>query len=452
MAKKVVILGAQESGVGAAILAQKHGYQVFLSEYGTINEHYFRELQQYNIPFEQGGHTVEKILEADEIIKSPGIDPKKSPAIQAAMQRGIPILSEIEFAAQHTKAKLIGITGTNGKSTTTALIYHLLKKADFSVGLAGNIGISFARQVAATEHDWYVVELSSFQLDNMYSTHINIAVLCNITPDHLDRYPSLAAYQASKLRIVQNQTPADAFIYNPTDALTADALKSAHIVAQCYPFSLDIEVEKGAFLQNNDNLVAITQGKSFGIKTELVAIKGKHNAYNAMCATLAASLAGVSHDAIAEGLSDFKNLEHRLEFVANYRGAEYINDSKATNIDSAWYALDAMTKPIVWVAGGEEEGNDYSQLDRLVKQNVRAIVCLGADNARILNAYAHLNIPMADTKNMADAIAAAVGFAQSGDVVLLSPACKSYDIFQNYSDRGNQFKAEITKKITETTQ
>jgi UDP-N-acetylmuramoylalanine--D-glutamate ligase len=434
--------------VGAAVLAKQLGYNVFVSDMEAIDELYLRELQQYNIDFEQGGHTSEKILAAQQIIKSPGISTQKSDILRTAQAQGIEILSEIEFAARHTPAKIIGITGTNGKTTTTTLIHHILKKADYNVGLAGNVGISLARQVALHKHDWYVVELSSFQLDDMHQSHINIAILCNITPDHLDRYNNnLHEYQASKLRILQNQTAADAFIYNPTDPLTATALQrhTQPIAAQHHTFSLDIDTQKGAFLHQNQ-LIVRTEGTDFRFDTQQLSknLQGKHNAYNAMCAVIAARIAGVNHDTIAEALTDYKGEEHRQEHVATIDGTDYINDM-STNVDSTYYALDAQTKPIIWIAGGEEPNpsNDYTPIQRLVRENVKAIVYLGKDNTRIHAAFAPLQKPTAHTTTMTDAVAAAKAFATAGDVVLLSPACKSFDLFKSYKDRGKQFKAAV---------
>lgn len=383
MKKRIVILGGGESGTGAAVLAIRHGYDVFLSDKGVLKDNYKEILATNNIEFEEGNHTEEKILNADEVIKSPGI-PDKAPMIRQLLQKSIPVISEIEFAARYTNAKMICITGSNGKTTTTLLTYHILKKAGLNVGLAGNVGNSLAMQVAENKHDYYVIELSSFQLDNMYQFRANIAVLTNITPDHLDRYDyKIENYMQSKFRILQNQTKADAFIYCADDELTLKGMEGRTVQAKKYPFSIKGKVEEGAWLDNETNTINITlNNNTLSMSIFDLALQGKHNAYNSMASGIAARLLEIRKETIRESLSDFQNVEHRLEFVAKIHGIEFINDSKATNVNSTWYALESISKPVVWIVGGVDKGNDYSMLEDLVKAKVTAIVCLGKDNSK----------------------------------------------------------------------
>lgn len=445
--KNIAVIGAAESGVGAAVLAQKLGYTVFVSDLGSVKEEYKKVLLEKKIVFEEGKHDFEKILSSDEIIKSPGI-PDKAEIIKKASEKNIPVISEIEFAIRYTNATMIGITGTNGKTTTTLLTYHILKKAGLHVGLAGNVGKSLALQVAENKFDHYVLELSSFQLDNMYSSRINIAVLLNITPDHLDRYDySVQKYVDSKFRILQNQTSTDSFIYcADDDTINAEILKHRP-VAQCYPFSIQKEEGMGAYLKNNEINITqnIKQPKNQYLTMSIfeLALQGKHNLYNSMAAGIAARILDIRKEVIRESFSDFKNAEHRLEPVNTVHGIEFINDSKATNINSAWYALESMTKPVIWIAGGVDKGNDYSMLFDLVKTKVKAIVCLGKDNKKIHEAFDSVVKDIVDTRSAEEAVHVSYKMGKKGDVVLLSPACASFDLFKNYEDRGWQFKAAV---------
>ncbi|MEQ1733075.1 MAG: UDP-N-acetylmuramoyl-L-alanine--D-glutamate ligase [Bacteroidia bacterium] len=445
MSKKIVILGAGESGTGAAILAKKMGFDVFLSDAGIIKEKYINELNEHNIPYEQGGHTLTKIHEADEVIKSPGI-PDKIALIQHYKNNNIPVISEIEFAARYTKAHITGITGTNGKTTTTSLIYHIYKNAGLNVGLGGNIGESFARQVALHNYDYYVLELSSFQLDGMYNTRINTAILCNITPDHLDRYDyKLENYIASKYRILQNQTNQDAFIYNIDDPLTNTTLAHYNTPATHYPISLHQHVPQGACMITETEFTIHTLQTQLQMSIEELALQGRHNRYNSMAAGVSGNLVGIRKESIRESLADFENIEHRMEFVTKVHGIEFINDSKATNINSTWYALESIKTNSVWIVGGVDKGNDYASLRDLVKAKVSAIVCLGLDNAKIHEAFADVVTTILDTTNMETAVKEAYKLAKkdSIDAVMLSPACASFDLFQNYEDRGWQFKQAV---------
>jgi UDP-N-acetylmuramoylalanine--D-glutamate ligase len=442
MAKKLVILGAGESGVGAAILGKAQGFEVFVSDKGTIKPHYLAELDAESIAYETGTHTLESILTADLIIKSPGLS-DQTPVMQAVIEKNIPVWSEIEFAAQYTNAKLIGISGTNGKTTTTLLTYHLLKNAGLHVGLAGNIGKSFARQVAKENYDCYVLELSSFQLDNMYNTKLHIAILTNITPDHLDRYQyDLNLYIAAKMRLLQNQKSSDFFIYCSDDPLTLEALQKLQPSAQLLPFSLNQEVDNGAFNQNNQLVVRLNHNE-FKMSFEELPIKGKHNQYNSMAAGLSAKIMEIRNEAMRENFKSFENAEHRLEFVASVRGVDYINDSKATNVNSAWYALESATKPVIWIAGGVDKGNDYNILLNLVKEKAKAIICLGKDNRAIHDFFHGEMEVMVNCLSMKEAVDMAYKLSSKGDMVLLSPACASFDLFENYEDRGNQFKKAV---------
>lgn len=441
----MVILGSGESGVGSAILAQAKGYDVFVSDKSLIKEKYKLELVHHNIAFEEGTHTEDLILNATEIIKSPGI-PDKVELVQKAKAKNIPVISEIEFAGRHTKAKTICITGSNGKTTTTLLTYHILKKAGYNVGLGGNIGKSFAYQVATENFDYYVLELSSFQLDGMYNFKADVAVLLNITPDHLDRYEyKFENYVASKFRITQNLTKDDAFVYCADDVVMEEFMKHTHIEAELVPFSIKKTIEgNGAFLQNNEITLNYNNNPKPLIMTlEQLALAGKHNVYNSMAASMAARIVDIRKDIIRESLEDFVNVEHRLEFVASINGIEFINDSKATNVNSAWYALESMQKPTVWIVGGQDKGNNYEELVDLVKEKVKAIVCLGVDNKKIIKAFKGSVENIMEAGSAVEAVAMSYKLATKGDAVLLSPACASFDLFQNYEDRGVQFKTAV---------
>ena len=446
MKQRLVILGSGESGVGSAILAKQKGYDVFVSDKGAIKEKYKKPLQENNIAFEEGQHTEDLILNANEVIKSPGI-PEKAELVKKLRAKNIPVVSEIEFAGRYTNAKKICITGSNGKTTTTMLTYHILKKAGYNVGLGGNVGKSFAMQVATENYDYYVLELSSFQLDDMYEFKADVAVLLNITPDHLDRYDyKFENYTKSKFRITQNQTKTDAFVYCDDDEVMKEFIKHHDIKAQKVPFSIKHKIEgDGAYL--NENQITLNyknQNQNPLIMTiEQLALQGKHNVYNSMAASLAARIVDVRKETIRESLQDFQNVEHRLEFVASINGIEFINDSKATNVNSAWYALESMQKPTVWICGGQDKGNDYNELLDIVKHKVKAIVCLGADNKKIIDAFKGIVDTIVETNTAADAVAASYKLAKKGEAVLLSPACASFDLFQNYEDRGMQFTAAV---------
>ena len=439
---KMVILGAGESGVGSAILAQQLGMEVFVSDFGKISDKYKAELQERGIAFEEGMHTDAKILDATEVVKSPGI-PDKAPIVKALRAANIPVISEIEFAGRHTQAKMICITGTNGKTTTTMLTHHLFTKAGFNVGLGGNIGKSFARQVAETERDYYVLELSSFQLDGCNHFKADIGILTNITPDHLDRYEyKLENYIASKFRILQNQTAADAFIYCADDALTMEALQKMQPSMQLYPFSIKKKEGMSAWLED-DQLFIATHNTPFNMSINELALQGKHNIYNSMAAGIAGRVFDIRKEVVRESFSDFENIEHRLEVVTSVHGIEFINDSKATNVNSTWYALESMEKPTIWIAGGVDKGNDYSELLDLVKKNVKAIVCMGVDNKKIIEAFREVVPVIVETGSAEEAVQTAYRLGKNGDTVLLSPACASFDLFENYEDRGRKFKAAV---------
>ncbi|GAB3030702.1 UDP-N-acetylmuramoyl-L-alanine--D-glutamate ligase [Spirosoma pulveris] len=442
--QKIVILGGGESGVGAALLAQAKGFAVFLSDRGTLKESYRTTLQTAGIPFEEGQHTEAQILGATEVVKSPGI-PSTVPLVQKLIAQGTPVISEIEFAARYTKAKLIGITGSNGKTTTTLLTYHLLKTAGFNVGLAGNIGDSFAEQVIADTYDYYVLELSSFQLDDMYQTQLDVMVLLNITPDHLDRYNyEFQNYVASKFRILQNARPSDSFIYFAENQPILDELEKRQPDVQKLPISLQSTPSPGGYLVNGQ-LTARAQTNSFFIQQNETPLRGPHNALNMLAAILAAQSVGVTSEAIETGLKTFQNAAHRLEPAGTINGIQFINDSKATNVDSVFYALSSMDAPTIWIAGGQDKGNDYGQLDELVSQKVKALICLGVDNHKLVDHFGS-KIPLIyETQDVTDAIRKGLELGQPGDVVLLSPACASFDLFKNYEDRGNQFKAAVQK-------
>lgn len=444
MSKRIVILGSGESGVGSAILAQSRGFDVFVSDKGLIAEKYKAVLQEKQIAFEEGQHTEALVLNATEIIKSPGI-PDKVELVERAKEKKIPVISEIEFAGRYTNAKKICITGSNGKTTTTLLTYHILKKAGFNVGLGGNVGKSFAWQVATEQFDHYVLELSSFQLDGMFEFKADIAILLNITPDHLDRYDyKFENYAFSKFRIAQNQSNEDFFIYCADDKVIEAYMKQLDIKAQKIPFSIREEIEgPGAYLTDETQITLNYNPKPLIMTIEQLALQGKHNVYNSMAAGLAASIVDIRKDIIRESLEDFENAEHRLEFVASINGIEFINDSKATNVNSAWYALESMQKSVVWIVGGQDKGNDYNELLDLVKEKVKAIVCLGVDNAKIIDAFKGVVDTIVETQSALDAVTASYKLGKKGDVVLLSPACASFDLFQNYEDRGMQFKRAV---------
>lgn len=442
MSKRLVILGAGESGIGAAVLAKQQGYDVFISDGGKVKEKFKTQLLKYDISFEEGVHTEEKILNATEVVKSPGIDPKNK-IVQKIIANNIPVISEIEFGSRFTNAKMICVTGSNGKTTTTLLTHHILKNAGMNVGLGGNVGKSFALQVAENKFDHYVLELSSFQLDDMYQFKADIAILLNITPDHLDRYEyKLENYSASKFRITQNQTSSDAFIYCCDDEIILNEMKNRNIKAQLYPISIKKEVENGAFLKNETiNFKIKNQNQTMSVHE--LALQGKHNAYNSMAAGIAAKLLDIRKEIIRESLSDFQNVEHRLEFVAKIHGIEFINDSKATNVNSTWYALESMEKPIVWIVGGVDKGNDYSSLFELVKQKVTTIICLGKDNEKIKEIFAGMVPEIVEAGSAQEAVNLGYRHAKKDNVVLLSPACASFDLFENYEDRGAQFKMAV---------
>ena len=443
MTKRTVILGAGESGTGAAILARHLGHDVFVSDFGNIKDSYASELRDNNIAFEQGTHTISAITSADQVILSPGIAPSL-PIIQEIKKRNIPVISEIEFGATHTNATLVGITGTNGKTTTTLLIYHMLQKAGINVGLAGNIGHSLARQVATKSHSHYVIELSSFQLDLMYETRIHHAVLLNISPDHLDRYDSYGDYIASKFRITQNQTAEDTFVYCSDSDPVTKYLGQHPAAAQPIPFSVETELPVGAWADDETFHINLHQPKiSFSMNLNQLTISGKHNTYNSMAASIVANSLLIRNEVIRESLMDFKNIEHRLEYVATVKGVDYINDSKATNVNSAWYALESMKKPVIWIAGGIDKGNDYKSLEPLVKDKVRILICLGKNNIALHQAFSKHVDMIINTTSAREAVRVANGMSYKNEAVLLSPACASFDLFDSYEDRGRQFKYEV---------
>lgn len=440
--QRLAILGAGESGVGAAYLAQQQGYDVFVSDFGAIADHYKKQLQDWGIRFEENGHTYEEILKAAEVVKSPGI-PDKAPVVKKLVEANIPVISEIEFAGRYTKAKMICITGSNGKTTTTSLTYFILKNAGLNVGLAGNIGKSFAYQVATENYDYYVLEISSFMLDNMYQFKADIGVLLNITPDHLDRYDyKLENYAASKYRITQNQTAGDYFIYCADDAETLKIMEGKTLAAQQLPFSIEKTIETGAYL-DKDNIVINIHQQHFTMSITELALQGKHNIYNSMASGIVAKVLELRNETMRESMGTFPSIEHRLEFVAKISGIAFINDSKATNVNSTWYALESMSTPVVLILGGVDKGNDYTMLNELVRQKVKAIVCLGKDNKRIHDAFENDTEIIVNTGSAAEAAQVAYHLATKGDTVLLSPACASFDLFKNYEDRGRQFKEAV---------
>ena len=441
---RIVVLGGGESGVGAAVLAKVKGFDVFLSDNGEIAGHFVDDLKKWDIPFEQGKHTEELILGADEVIKSPGI-PSTVPMVKKPEAQGTPILSEIEFAGRYDSAKKICITGSNGKTTTTSLIYYLLKNAGLNVGLGGNIGKSYAYQVATEHFDYYVLEISSFQLDNCYDFHPDIAIITNITPDHLDRYDyQLENYVRSKFRITRNLRPEDCFIFDSDDEITIDHLNKIILSAKRLPFTQKGEVEQGAYLKD-DKIVVKYEDEECDIYLKELALGGKHNIYNSMAAAIAAKASGIDNKIIRESLATFQPIEHRLEPVLSIKDVLYINDSKATNVDSAWYALECQTRPVVWILGGKDKGNDYEVLKPLVKDKVKAIVCLGVDNSRIRESFEGIvgSGNFVETRSAEDAVKEASKLAAPGDVVLLSPCCASFDLFSSYEDRGRKFKEAV---------
>ena len=440
---KTVILGGGESGAGAAVLAKANGLSVFVSDMGAVKEKYKQLLNTHEIEWEEGSHSEDKILSADLIIKSPGIS-DEALIIQKAKKKQIKIISEIEFAHTYCKAKIIGITGSNGKTTTTLLCYHILKKAGLNVGLAGNVGKSFALQLAENSYDYYVLELSSFQLDGTEKFKPWISVILNITPDHLDRYDnSLEKYIQSKFRITENQDENDHFIYCADDKNILREMKGKEIKAQKYPFSLTHEnYDQGAWVKD-EQLIIRTKKKQFEMSTYDLAMQGKHNLYNSMAAGISSRILDLRKDLIRESLSDFQNIEHRLEFVSSIHGIEFINDSKATNVNSTWYALESMNKPVIWIVGGVDKGNDYAELIDLVKDKVKAIVCLGKDNEKIKAAFKDIIPNIHEVGSAHESVVTAYTLGQKGDVVLLSPACASFDLFENYEDRGQQFKKAV---------
>jgi len=437
--KRIVVLGGGESGAGAAVLAKVKGFDVFLSDLSEIKPEYKALLDKYEISWEEKQHTQELILNADEIIKSPGI-PDKAPLIKKLHELNIPVISEIEFAGRFTNAKMICITGSNGKTTTTMLVYHILKNAEFNVGLAGNVGQSLALQVATENFDYYVVELSSFQLDGMNEFKADIAILLNITPDHLDRYEyNFQNYINSKFRITQNQTVDDAFIFWGNDPVIQAELAKRNIQSTLYPFAIERDEKTKAFIENNE-LIIQTLKSIFTMPTTELALQGMHNTYNSMAAGLAASIVNVRKDNIRQSLQDFQGVEHRLEYVATVKNVRYINDSKATNVNSCWYALQSMKTPVVLILGGTDKGNDYFEIEQLVKEKATALIFIGLDN-RPLHAFFDGKIDrIVDVQSMEEAVNAAYKMSNSGDTVLLSPCCASFDLFNNYEDRGKQFK------------
>lgn len=435
---RIVILGAGESGAGAAVLAQKKGFDTFVSDMSLIKDKYKAMLNERGIQWEEGKHTEELILNADEVIKSPGI-PNDAPIILKLKNQGTPIISEIEFAGRYTNAKMICITGSNGKTTTTSLIYHIFKKAGLNVGLAGNIGQSLAYQVAECNYDYYVIELSSFQLDNMYKFHANIAVLMNITPDHLDRYGfEMQNYVDAKFRIIQNQTDDDAFIFWNDDPIIQKELHKYGIHGQYFPFAEKNEEGVAAFTE--ENKVYFTRPIAFNMEQEELALTGTHNLFNSMAAGISANIAGIRKECIREALNDFKGVEHRLEKVARVKGVDYINDSKATNVNSCWYALQSMKTKTVLILGGKDKGNDYNEIADLVKEKCSGLIFLGLHNEKLHDFFGNFGLPIVDAQSMPDAVKAAYNMAKKGETVLLSPCCASFDLFKSYEDRGDQFK------------
>ena len=442
--KRIVVLGAGESGAGAAVLAKKEGFDVFVSDMSAMKEHYKKMLDDRGIEWEEKQHTPDKILNADEVIKSPGI-PDNAPMVQQLIAQGTPIISEIEFASRYTDSKMICITGSNGKTTTTSLIYHIFKEAGYDAGLAGNIGHSLALQVAEEPHEYYIIELSSFQLDNMYDFRANIAILLNITPDHLDRYDNcMQNYVDSKMRIIQNQTADDSFIYWKDDPIIKRELEKYDIKAVQYPFSELKEIGSIGYIE--EGRYTLEQPTPFNMEQEELSLTGKHNIYNSLAAGLAANISGIKKENIRQSLSNFPGVEHRLEKVCKVGGVQYINDSKATNVDACWYALESMTTPTILIIGGKDKGNDYEPIKELVKTKCKALVFLGADNAKLHKNFDGMGVTICDTHSMKDCVKACYELAEPGDTVLLSPCCASFDLFKNMEDRGEQFK-ELVRNL-----
>ncbi|MDC0459481.1 UDP-N-acetylmuramoyl-L-alanine--D-glutamate ligase [Crocinitomicaceae bacterium] len=439
--KYIAVIGAGESGVGAALLAQKLGAEVFVSDYGSIKENYKKELEENSISFEENGHSLHKIEKANEVIKSPGI-PQDSAVIQHLKKTNIPLISEIEFTSRYSQAKTICITGSNGKTTTTMLVYHIFQKAGYNVGFGGNIGKSFARQLVVSDCDYYILELSSFQLDDLQEFKADISIILNITPDHLDRYEyNMDLYVDSKLRIINNQTKDDWLIYNADDSLIKSALEKKSPNLNIATFSLTDEQQVGGHINKEQLIINIKD--QFTMSIHDLALKGKHNTQNSLAAGIAARIVEIRKDIVRQSLEDFVNVEHRLEFVAKINGVEFINDSKATNINSTWFALESMEKPTVWIVGGVDKGNDYNELLSLVDEKVKAIICLGEDNDKIKEAFQSKVETLVEARDAVEAVAYAYRLARKDDSVLLSPACASFDLFESYEDRGNQFKQAV---------
>ncbi len=439
--KYIAVIGAGESGVGAALLAQKLGAEVFVSDYGKIKENYKKELEENSISFEENGHSLHKIEKANEVIKSPGI-PQDSAVIQHLKKTNIPLISEIEFASRYSQAKTICITGSNGKTTTTMLVYHIFQKAGYNVGFGGNIGKSFARQLVVSDCDYYILELSSFQLDDLQEFKADISIILNITPDHLDRYEyNMDLYVDSKLRIINNQTKDDWLIYNADDSLIKSALEKKSPNFNIATFSLTDEQQVGGHINKEQLIINIKD--QFTMSIHDLALKGKHNTQNSLAAGIAARIVEIRKDIVRQSLEDFVNVEHRLEFVAKINGVEFINDSKATNINSTWFALESMEKPTVWIVGGVDKGNDYNELLSLVDEKVKAIICLGENNDKIKEAFQSKVETLVEARDAVEAVAYAYRLARKDDSVLLSPACASFDLFESYEDRGNQFKQAV---------
>jgi UDP-N-acetylmuramoylalanine--D-glutamate ligase len=446
MSKRIVVLGGGESGTGSAILAKKQGFDVFLSDNGSIKAKYKEMLYHFDIPWEENKHTERLILDAAEIIKSPGI-PERSPIVQTIRKKGLRVISEIEFAGRYTKAKKICVTGSNGKTTTASLIHHMLKKAGLNAGIAGNVGQSFALQVAEEHYEYYVLELSSFQLDGMFDFKPDIAILLNITPDHLDRYDEeMQNYVDAKFRITQNLSEDEYFVFCSDDEITVRELERIILKAKELPFAMKKKDREVAYIDEEDNLhIEYEDEEDFSMSVHQLALRGKHNQYNSMAAGITGSVLNIRKELIRHSLMDFQGIEHRLEKVLKVHGIEFINDSKATNVNSAWYALESMTTPTVWIAGGVDKGNDYNALMDLVRDRVKAIICLGRDNAKLHKAFDGIVETIIDARNMQEAVKKAYYLATNGETVLLSPACASFDLFENYEDRGWQFKKSVSQ-------
>ena len=443
--KRLVILGGGESGVGAAILGKDKGMDVFLSDSGSLSDHYRRVLDEEGIPYEEGTHTLERILTADEVVKSPGIPPT-APVVKEIVAKGIPVISEIELAGRYTDARMVCITGSNGKTTTTLLTYHILKSAGVDAGLAGNVGQSLALQVARDDHDVYVIELSSFQLENMYDFHANIAVILNITPDHLDRYDyEMQNYINAKFRILNNLTPRDAFIYWQDDPVIARQLEQVATEATLYPFTEKKEEGSAAWVDDEGEMCVETPAESMRMPRADLSLNGLHNLYNSMAAAISACILDIDKEEIRKALGDFEGVEHRLEPAGTVDGVRYINDSKATNVNSTWYALESMPCDTILILGGKDKGNDYTEILPLVKEKVKAVVCMGKDNTKLLDFFTGQVDSIFDTHSIEEAVATCASIAGRGDTVLLSPCCASFDLFKSYEDRGRQFKEQVKK-------